>query len=182
MKNKKNLKGKKRVRQRHFVARELQFTIALLVVLALLGGIFLQSITKVLTTHFGFEPTALGLFLIIGYIAIVVLLAVFFSHRLVGPFKRLEYEMKFIMAGELSKRLSVRAKDDLHVRNFIEEINDFVANFEEMSKEYSKLNSAVSTHIGRFIKELSEKDCDLEKIKEELKAVQIEIHKFREKW
>ena len=81
----------KKIRQRYFVAKELQITIALLVVLALLGGSFLQSVSATLNTYFGFTTPVLSIFLISGYIIIVAFLAIFFAHRLLGPFKRLEY-------------------------------------------------------------------------------------------
>jgi methyl-accepting chemotaxis protein len=162
---------KRHQRQRYFVARE-----------TLLGGIFLQSVSSALISYFGFKTPSLGIFLVLGYIGIVVLLAILFSHRLVGPFKRLEYEMNQIRAGEISKRLSLRSKDDLHVRNFVENVNDFVHNFEEMSREYSRLNSAISTSLGDIVNKLSEEGCDRDKIIKELKSLLAEIHMFREKW
>jgi phage host-nuclease inhibitor protein Gam len=112
----------------------------------------------------------------------VAILAIFFSHRLVGPFKRLEYEMKHIKAGELEKKLSIRTKDDLHVRNFVEQVNDFISNFQDMSREYNKLNSTISKTLGKVIGEMSEEGCDMDNIRKELKSLQDEIHRFREKW
>ncbi len=169
-------------RQRYFVARDIQLTIAILVVIALLGGIFLQSVTTALTSYVGFKTPALGIFLIVGYVAIVVLLAIFFSHRLVGPFKRLEYEMRHIRSGDLERRLTIRTKDDLHVRKFVKYVNDFISNFVEMSKEYSRLNSFVSDKMGKYIEDLSCDDCDRENVKKNLEALHSEIRKFREKW
>ena len=81
-------------RHKSFAAKELQLSIAVLAVLALLGGLVLQSVSKALTNHFGFATPVLGVLLVVGYIAIVALLALFFAHRLIGPFRRLEYEMK----------------------------------------------------------------------------------------
>ena len=43
------------MRQRFFVARELQATIAILVVIALLGGIVLQFASKTLTDFLGLD-------------------------------------------------------------------------------------------------------------------------------
>jgi nitrate/nitrite-specific signal transduction histidine kinase len=171
-----------RHRQRYFVATEIQLTIAILVVIALMGGLFLQSVTSALTSYVGLKTPVLGVFLILGYVLIVVLLAIFFSHRLVGPFKRLEYEMKHIRAGGLDRRLTIRVKDDLHVRNFTKYTNDFLGSFAEMSREYSKLNSVISEKMGEYIEELSKEDCDIKKIREELESLYLEIHKFREKW
>ncbi|HHD11935.1 MAG TPA: hypothetical protein ENK42_05795, partial [Deltaproteobacteria bacterium] len=76
----------KKVRQRYFVARELQFSIALLVIIALLGGIFLQSVSVALSGYLKLKTPTVGIFLAIGYIIIVTILSIVFTHRLVGPF------------------------------------------------------------------------------------------------
>ncbi|MBI5642952.1 MAG: hypothetical protein HY954_05700 [Deltaproteobacteria bacterium] len=170
------------LKQRHFCARELQFSIALLIVLALLGGIFLQAVSTALSNYYGLNTPVLGIFLVIGYVAIVVLLAVFYTHRLVGPFVRLEYEMRLITSGNISKRLSVRAKDELHIRNFIKYTNNFVERFEEMSKEYNKLNSTASKKLEEITKELAKEKYDCPKIQEEIRSLQKNIRELREKW
>jgi len=172
----------KSFKQRYFVARDLQFSVALLVVLALLGGIFLQAISSAITASVGSNTPLLGIFLIIGYFLIVVLIAVFFTHRLIGPFKRLEYEMKMISSGELSKRLSIRSQDDLHIRKFIKHANNFISKFEEMSKEYNRLNSTVVKKMEDINAELTKKDFDCEKVRSEITALQKEIREFRERW
>lgn len=174
--------GRKKSRQRYFVARELQFSIALLVVMALLGGLFLQSVAAGMAARFGLKAQAVGLFLTVGYVAIVSFLAVLFSHRLVGPFKRLGYEIRLVKAGELERRLTIRSKDDLYVRNFIEQANELIADFEGMSVAYSNLNSAIALGLGRVIAELSREGFDPEKAVAELKTLQAEIHRHREKW
>jgi hypothetical protein len=51
-----------------------------------------------------------------------------------------------------------------------------------MSKEYSKLNSTISKTLGKLLGEMSEEGCDMENIRKELKSLQEEIHRFREKW
>ncbi|MBI5049009.1 MAG: methyl-accepting chemotaxis protein [Deltaproteobacteria bacterium] len=172
----------KKIRQHCFVARELQITIALLVVLALLGGAFLQSIFTKLNTYFGFTTPVLSIFLTIGYIALVAFLAIFFAHRFLGPFKRLEYEMKVIMSGALDKRLTVRTKDDLYVRNFVAYVNKFIENFENTSKDYNNLHSAISTKLTNIIKKIEQGQYNMEDIKETLKTLQQYSHESREKW
>lgn len=172
----------KKKSHRHFVAKELQLTIALLAVIALLGGIVLQTLSSVLVKHYGFSTPFLSVVLIVGYIAIVAFLALFFAHRFVGPFKRLEYEMKLMTAGELGRRLSIRSNDDLHVKNFVRYLNNFIVNFEEMSKEYNRLNSLVSTKLSEIETELSGENYDCGKLREELRMLQKKIHEFREKW
>lgn len=178
-----SLKSGRHIRQRYFCAKELQFSIALLIVLALLGGVFLQAISSLLSQYYGVDTPVLGILLIIGYISIVVLLAVFYTHRLIGPFVRLEYEMKMIAQGNVSKRLSLRAKDDLHIKNFVKYVNGFVGRFEEMSREYNLLNSAVTKRLDDITGEIAKgKDADCAMIQREIKALQAEMRKFREKW
>jgi methyl-accepting chemotaxis protein len=176
-----NKKPPEHKRQRYFVSREVQLTIAILVVLALLGGIFLQSISTALINFFGLKTPALGIFLILGYVALVMLLSIFFSHRLVGPFKRLEYEMRNIRSGDAGKRLSVRTKDDLPVKHFIGHVNTFISRCELTTKEYDTFTRTVSASLENVIKDLSEEGCDADRVREELKSLQAEIRKFREK-
>ena len=162
-----------------FSSRELQFTIALITVIALLAGIFLQSSAGFLVDYWGLHAVFLGIFLIIGYAMIVVLVAVFFTHRFIGPFKRIEFEMKLVAAGELSRRLSTRDNDDLHVRNFLRYVNEFIGSFEAWSVEHNKLNVTVSGTLENIRKELSKEGFDCEKIKRELSALQKQIREFR---
>ena len=169
-------------KQRYFMAKELQFSLAFVIVLALLGGIFLQAVSSALISYWELKTPFLGFFLIIGYAAIVVLLAVFFTHRLIGPFKRLEYEMKLVKDGNLSRRLSIRTHDDLHIRNFVRYVNSFLSRFEEMSAEYNRLNSTVITKLDMAVEELAKGRTDCPRLKEEIEQLRTQVREFREKW
>lgn len=181
MRKEDSVKTSKPFRQRYFVAKELQFSIAFLIVLALLGGIFLQAVSSALMDYWGLNTPFLGIFLIIGYIAIVVLLAIFFTHRLVGPFKRLEYEMKLISDGDTAKRLSVRSQDDLHVRNFVKYTNRFIDKFMKMSDEYDRLNTTVSKKMQEIAEELQKDDYCCEKIQKDLLSMKKQLNELQEK-
>jgi len=167
--------------QRYFVAKELQFSIAMLTVLALLGGIFLQAVSSALIDYWGFHTPMLGVFLIIGYVILVVILAMFFSHRLIGPFKRLEYEMKFLAGGDTSRRLSIRSQDDLHIRNFVKYANIFIDKFVKMSAEYDSLNTTVSKKMDEIAVELSKEPFNCEKIQGDLRTLQMQIEELQRK-
>lgn len=166
---------KKVVLQRCFTSKEIQITLALLTVVALLAGVFLQTVSSLLKEHYGMGAVFAGGFLVLGYAVIVVLIAVFFTHRLVGPFKRIEYEMKLISKGELSRRLSIRSNDDLHVRNFVAYANSFIASFEKTSKDYNALNAIVSARLGEISVELSKEKFDCDRLKAELLALQQQV-------
>jgi methyl-accepting chemotaxis protein len=175
-------KTKHILKQRHFAARQLQISIALLIVIALLGGIFLQSLSSWLSSYLGLSPSVVSIVLTIGYAGIIVFLTLLFSHRLVGPFKRLEYEMQVITKGAIGKRLSVRTKDDLYIRNFITNVNEFIDEFEEMSKEYNKMSSLVSSQLGKVVKSAEGESIDCENLRKEIEDLQRKIHEFRERW
>ncbi len=168
--------------QRFFATRDIHISLAVLIVISLLGGIFLQILSFWLLNDFGLNPVITGILLIIGYGAIVTILSLFFADRLVGPFKRIEYEMKLISNGELDRRLSVRGGDDLHVKNFVRFANVFISNFEEMSLEYNKLNSAISTKMSHLSQEFSKESLDCGRVKGEIEELQKVIREFREKW
>jgi len=89
--------------------------------------------------------------------------------------------MKLVKAGNLSKRLSIRSQDDLHIRNFVRHINSFISRFEEMSGEYNRLNSTVITKLDMAAEELSKGTTDCPRLKEEIDQLRKEIREFREK-
>ena len=130
MKNNRWSDGKKFVKQQYYVAHDLQLTLAVIVVIALFAGTVLQSAAAALSSYLGFSVVATGLLLAIGYVLIVAVLAVFFSYRLLGPFVRLEYEMRCVRKGECGRRLTLRDKDDVHVRNFVSEVNGLLEDLE----------------------------------------------------
>ncbi|MFQ5901623.1 MAG: hypothetical protein ACE5IH_08715 [Thermodesulfobacteriota bacterium] len=169
----------KRIRQHFFAARELQTTIAFLVIVALLGGILLQVVSKSLSNLLGLETPYLTVFLLIGYTVIVVLCALFFTHRLVGPFKRLEYEMKLITRGGFDRRLTIRTQDDWHVRSFIVNVNSLLDDFEKISKDCSELSSTLSQCLEEIINKL-EVEAPLNEIKTSIKHLQQLAHKIEE--
>jgi len=176
------VKTRHKLKQRHFAARELQISIALIIVIALLGGIFLQSLSSWLSSYLGLSSSVVTIFLTIGYAGIIAFLTIFFSHKLVGPFKRLEYEMQIITKGGIGKRLSVRTKDDLYVRNFVSKVNEFIDEFEEMSKEYNKMSSLVSSQLGEVIRRADGETIECDTLRQEMEELQRKIHEFRERW
>ncbi|MBI5969866.1 MAG: methyl-accepting chemotaxis protein [Deltaproteobacteria bacterium] len=169
-------------KQSCFASKELQFTLAFITVISLLAGIFLQSFAGFLVSYYALHSAFLGIFLITGYAVIVVLVAVFFTHRFIGPFKRIEYEMKLVAAGELSRRLSARGNDDLHVRNFVRYVNEFIGSFEAGSAEYDKLTAAVSASLEKIRAELSKEGFDCERLKAEILSLQKEMQDVRKRW
>jgi signal transduction histidine kinase len=169
------IKGDKTEAKKCFSSRELHYSVAFLIVVALLGGIVLQVFSSALTSRYGLKAPAVGAFLIIGYVALIILLPVFFTHRLIGPFKRLEYEMKLISGGDITKRLSIRSNDDLHVKNFIIYANEFIAGFDRMNEEHRRLSSLISSKMDDIALEISKERFDCERLKSEIRSLKAQL-------
>jgi len=165
-----------------FSTKQLQLSIAVIAVVTLLGGVLLQAVSRWIVLSYDLGPAYYGLILIIGYILLILMLCGIFVYKLVGPFRRLEFEMKLISSGELRRRLSVRDGDDLHVRRFVVNVNKLLGNFEEMSREYNKLNNIVDTKLVEINEDLSSETHDVGIVGQEIKMLQEEIHILREKW
>ena len=174
-------KQRKKTRLRCFEVKGIQLSIAVLTVLTLLAGMTLQVAAAAAVRHYGFSSYVFSIFLIAGYAVIVIVFSMFFTHRLVGPFKRLEYEMKLILKGDRARRLSSRKEDDLHLRGFITHLNECISRHEETNVEYNRLSGLVSGRLGEIGDELSKEKPDREKVKKEIKALQKELRESREK-
>ena len=168
--------------KRCFSAKELQMSVAVLAVIALLAGILLQSGVALVGARYNFGSSGTAVLLITGYAAIVAVIALIFTQRLVGPFKRLEYEMKLILKGEFSRRLTLRGNDELHIKNFVRFVNQFLDDFEKMQGEYNKLNSLVSGRLGDASKELSKEKFDCIALRENIAAIEKRLQEFKDKW
>jgi len=165
-----------------FSTRQLQLSIAVIAVVTLLGGTLLQAASQWVVLHYNLGPAFYGLILIAGYTSLILLLCAFFVYKFIGPFRRLENEMKFISSGDLTRRLSVRRGDDLHVRRFVVNLNSLLGDFEEMSREYNKINKVVDTKLVEIDEGLSSEIHDVSIVGKEIKMLQEEIHIMREKW
>ncbi len=165
-----------------FATKQLQLSIAVIAVVTLLGGTLLQAASQWVVLHYDLGPVFYGLVLIAGYIALLLLLCSVFVYKLVGPFRRLENEMKLISSGDLTRRLSVRRGDDLHIRRFVVNLNSLLGNFEDMSRKYNKLHNVVDTKFIDINEGLSRDIHDDGIAGKEINMLQEEIHIMREKW
>lgn len=165
-----------------FSSRQLHLSIAVIAVVTLLGGVVIQSAARFILTHYAIGLSAYIIILVAGYVSLILLLCAVFVYRLVGPFRRLEYEMKLISSGELGRRLAVRDGDDLHIRRFITNVNNLIAKFEEMSREYNRLNTVVDRKLGEINADLHREHRDGTVVGKEIEMLQEEIHLLRERW
>ncbi len=121
----------KKGRKEYVVSKELRLSIAVMLLWALLITGFFTYIASGLGEQIGSGYLLFGI-IMIGYLAIIVALSIFFSHRILGPFQQLNTELRLIMSGNYHRRLNVRVHDDLSVKSFVNEVNNVLNKYEEL--------------------------------------------------
>ena len=146
---------KKIKRQRYFVAKELRTSIALIILWSLLATAFFTFFAKELGEKIG-NSSWLFILVMFGYIIIVIVLTMLFSHRLIGPFQRLKTEIKLIKAGDYHRRLNVRGSDDIYIRSFIYEVNEILDEFEEVQSHKKGIIRDIESELINIISLIEE--------------------------
>ena len=159
-------------RKKYFVSKELRLSIAIMLLWALLITGFFTYLVSSLDEKVG-SSTLLFVIIMIGYLAIVVALSIFFSHRILGPFKRLNTELRLIISGNYHKRLNVRKNDDLSVKSFVDEVNNVLSKYEGLHINRKDLIKHIDSEILGLLSAVREGS----KSPEELQDSILEVHK-----
>ncbi|HBG93131.1 MAG: hypothetical protein A3J81_01410 [Nitrospirae bacterium RIFOXYB2_FULL_43_5] len=157
----------KSVKQIFFMAKELRLSIALIVIWSLLAGIIFTYVTKELGAkieHGVFSFIAVFL----GYVVIVIVLALFFTHRFIGPFERLKMEMKIILAGNYHRRLHIRTSDDFYIKSFISEMNKVLDEFERKSFDKEGFRKTIDAELLHVMALIEKEHVSKDKLREAL--------------
>ncbi|MDO8747438.1 MAG: hypothetical protein Q7J70_07245 [Thermodesulfovibrionales bacterium] len=157
----------KELKQRFFMAKELRLSISLIVIWSLLAGIIFTYVTKELGArieHGVFSFIAVFL----GYVIIVVVLALFFTHRFIGPFERLKMEMRLVLTGNYRRRLSVRNSDDFYVRSFVLEVNKMLDEFEKKSFDKEGFRKNIDSELLHVMALVEKEHVSKDKLREAL--------------
>lgn len=161
----------KRMRTKYFSLKEVRLSIAHMVLWSLLTIAFFTYLFIEIGNKVERSPLYL-LIIVTIYIAIVVVLTMFFSHRFLGPFERLKTQMRIIQSGEHNKRLTVRRHDDIYIRSFIEEVNRLIDNLEKSHSFKEDFREKLYSELSN-IKNLVEQG---ETSKEELKQATLTFY------
>ncbi|OGW56395.1 MAG: hypothetical protein A2Z09_02895 [Nitrospirae bacterium RBG_16_43_8] len=162
--DKKKAKG---IKQRFFMAKELRLSISLLVIWSLLVGIIFAYLTKELGARIehGFFSFII---VFLGYVIIVVVLALFFTHRFIGPFERLKMEMKLVLTGNHHRRLTVRNSDDFYIRSFVLEVNKTLDEFENKSFDKDSFSKSIDSELLHVMAIIEKENVSKYKLREAL--------------
>jgi len=157
----------KKIRQRFFMVKELQLSISLIVIWSLLAGILFTYLTKQLGARI--EPSIFSFIAVFfGYVIIVIVLAIFFTHRFIGPFERLKMEMKLILGGDYNRRLSVRANDDFYIRSFITDVNKILDTLEGKCFDIEGFRKNINPELLRVMSLIEKEEIPKHKLREAL--------------
>lgn len=157
----------KEIKQRFFMAKELRLSISLIVIWSLLAGIIFAYLTKELGARI--EHGVFSFIVVfLGYVIIVVVLALFFTHRFIGPFERLKMEMKLILTGNYHRRLSLRNSDDFYVRSFVLEVNKMLDEFERKSFDKEGFRKSIDSELLHVMTLIEKEHVSKDKLREAL--------------
>ncbi len=170
----------RKVKQNFFIPRELQYTIAVIILWSLLVTTAYSYFVSEISTRLGHGVLFFTL-VAIGYIFIVFVLTLIFSHRLLGPFQRLKTEMKLIMAGDYSKRLNVRDKDDLYIKSFLMEVNKLLDELEGVHNCKEDFVKCIDSELLNMLSLLEEAGCKKEEEGCTREKLQNAIREFNKK-
>ena len=171
---------KKTIRQKYFVSKELRISISLIILWTLLITAFFTYLAKELGGKIG-HGTPLFIIIMFGYVAIVVVLTMLFSHRLIGPFQRLKTEIRLILAGDYGRRLNVRVKDDVYIKSFIGQINKLLDRIQNMHECQKDMINNFDSEILGILSHIEAKDGSREKLRESVLSLHKKIRDIANK-
>ena len=152
------------IRKKYFVSKELRLSITVMLLWALLVTAFFTYIASQLGEQIG-SSYILFAIIMIGYLAIIVSLSIFFSHRILGSFQRLKTELRLIKSGNHDRRLKVRQKDDLYMKSFIDEVNNVLNEYEGMHIQKKNMTKHIDSefiHLLSVVKEGGKSPVELQ--------------------
>jgi signal transduction histidine kinase len=169
----------KKTRQKYFVSKELRISIALIILWTLLVTAFFTYLAKELGGRIG-HGTPLFIIIMFGYAAIVVVLTMLFSHRLIGPFQRLKTDIRLILAGDYRRRLNVRTKDDIYIKSFILQVNQLLDRIENMHDCQMDMLKQFDSELLNLLSEIEHKSDSKEKMRESVMTLHEKLKSIAE--
>jgi sensor histidine kinase YesM len=162
---------KKKIRAKNFGLKELRISIAHMVLWSLLIVAFFTFLAIELGERI--ERGPLYFFIVfLGYVIIVIILPLFFTHRFLGPFERLKTELKIILSGDYHRRLSVRGKDDFYIKSFIIEIDKMLNKHEKACRNNQEFCKKIEAELKEVKSVTQTKELTKEELRDALNTFQ----------
>ena len=155
----------------------LVFVSVLLASLIVGGDIYITMSRMMLAENPGLAPAfaqfdAIILVKIALYLAIILLISLFVSHRVAGPIYRFEKSARAIGTGDLTHRVSLRTGDELV--ELQEEFNGMVGRLQAMVQKDRNLAARLAGRVEAALRKLAPGEAPLS-LREDLSSIKIEL-------
>jgi len=139
---------------RFFTARELRISLMLIIILSFMSAVVFMYLIKVFGGAIREHSVVSFVLVMLGYAAIVGFLTMFFTHRFIGPFERLRYELGIVIAGDYKRRLKVRRHDDAWVRAFVIDVNKVLELLEENDRCGADIQRDIYSDLSAIVNKM----------------------------
>ena len=112
-------------------------------------------------------------------IPILVIIGVIFSHRVSGPLFNIARNLKAIGEGDLSRRITLRDKDEL--KNLEAALNEMVDNLSNKFGEVKKGVALLEERLSALEKEMGKESPDLPTVREEMKLLTYSLDMVKDR-
>jgi len=155
------------IRQKHFIPKELRYSIAFIIISSLVAGILIIYLAKTLGNLVE-EKTLPVILIMVSYTIVVAIFTLVFSHRFIGPFERLKMEVRLFRAGDYQKRLTVRTRDDVYIKSFVNEINLLMEECHKICSSRTDFTKALDPELMDLLAMMEKGECTKERLVEVL--------------
>lgn len=167
----------KLVRQHHFAKKEIHVSVALIVVWSFVTVAVIMFVMRALGLFSGGFGVFSFIAILFFYSVAVVLLTILFSHRLVGPFERLNAEIdEMLLSDGPLKRLRIRTRDDLHVRTFVEHVNRIIEELDNSRQWSDYCLLQVRSRLGAMLNKVKSGEISPQAYKEQFEQLNEKIN------
>lgn len=105
------------------------------------------------------------------YLAIVLLISIFVSHRFAGPIYRFEKSAQIVSGGDLTHRVSLRTGDEL--MELQEEFNGMIASLQALVQKERNLAEHLASRVDEALKKIPEGSLD--PLRRDLENLRLEL-------
>lgn len=143
---------------RFFTSRELRVSLMLIILISFLSAVVFMYLIKIFGGTIREHSLLSFVVVMLGYAVIVWVLTMLFTHRFIGPFERLRYELGMVIAGDFKRRLRVRRHDDSYVRAFVDDVNKVIGLLDDNDRRSADTQRELYTELTRIINKMPSDD------------------------
>jgi len=172
------MKGYPSRKQRFFSVRELRLSLALIILISFLSAVVFMYLIKMFGGSLEEHSIIAFLLVMVGYALVVGFLTAIFTHRFIGPFERLRFELSVILGGDYKRRLNVRKQDDAYVRAFVDDVNKVLDLLEDNDRNEAEVTRDIYLELTSVINKMDSSDPKMHRHKAELSLLRDKISAY----